>query len=48
MAGLSLRCTASATVTVPIEPPPADTILGHKVDKAVPLPLPTLVNGRPT
>lgn len=40
--------SATVELTVPVAPAPAGTTRGPKVDKAVPLPLPTLVNGRPT
>lgn len=40
--------SATVELTVPVTPTPATSTRGPRVDKAVPLPLPTLVNGRPT
>jgi hypothetical protein len=42
--GLSLTSGATATVTTPASPVAAPTV----VNKAIPLPLPTLVKGRET
>lgn len=39
---------ATVELTIPVDPTPAGSMRSTKVDKAVPLPLPTLVNGRPT
>lgn len=46
--GLDLICTADVEVEAPVAPPPAAYVAPVHVEKAIPLPLPTLVNGRPT
>lgn len=46
--GLDLVGTATATITRPPAPVPPSLVPAEKYDKAVPYPVPVMVNGRPT
>jgi hypothetical protein len=46
--GLDLVGDGLAVVTPPVAAPPATLKFGNRVEKALPYPVPTMVNGRPT